>query len=74
MAWTESDLAQVQAAIVRLVAGEDVATATLNGQSVTYTKARLPELRALRSEMLREIEDGSAPSRVKLARCSDKGL
>ena len=75
MAWTEDDLKAVQDAITRLVKGEDVATATLNGQPVSYNKARLPELKALRAEMLLELSDNAADgSRVHLTKDGGKGL
>ncbi len=51
MAWTQTQLTELEAAIVALATGAQ--SYTVNGRSVT--RAALPELRSLRQEMRAEV-------------------
>lgn len=76
MAWSEADLTAVQTAIMALVNGQAVVSASFSGQTIAYTRADLDKLRSLRAEMLREVDDAdSTRSRIKLtANRTGKGL
>lgn len=55
MAYTSTDLAALDVAIGKLVAGDRVVRFSKGDQMVEYGQADLAELRALRSEMVAEI-------------------
>lgn len=67
MAWTQSELDQVRAAVVALAAGTRVVTVSYAGppaRSVTYGAANLAELRELLSEMERSVSTPTRHRRV----------
>jgi gpW len=74
MAYTEADLTSVQKAIQQLVEGKATVSASWNGRTMTYTRASLPELRSLRTEMMQELSDAAGNERFKLTMNGDKGL
>ena len=62
MAWTQSDVDALQAAIAQLAIGKRVVTVSHAGppaRSVTYAAAQLSELRELLTVMRREV--GGSP-------------
>jgi len=71
VAWTENDLTAVQTAIMELVNGKAVVSASFGGQTISYTRADLDKLRALRAEMMREVEDAS-PTRSRIRLTSNR--
>lgn len=62
MAWSQSDLDQVRAAVLALATGSRVVTISYAGppaRSVTYGIVDLAALRALLAEMTRELNTGA---------------
>lgn len=62
MAWTQSDVDALQAAIAQLAIGKRVVTVSYAGppaRSVTYAAAQLSELRELLTVMRREVGGAS---------------
>ncbi len=58
MAWTQSEVDQVRAAVVALATGSRKASVSYSGppsRPVSYVPAQLGELRALLSEMERQV-------------------
>lgn len=73
MAWTQSDLDQVKAAILALATGTRTVSISFTGppaRSQTFAVVQLGELRALQAEMQREL-GGGGTYRLAAAR---KGL
>jgi hypothetical protein len=65
MAWTQSELDQVRAAVLALATGARVVTVSYAGppaRSVTYGAAELQQLRDLLAEMERAV---SSPTRYR---------
>ena len=62
MAFSKSDLANVEQAIRDLVTGQRIVDVTIQGKQITYAQTKLPELKALRSNIAKEV--GSIPHRV----------
>ena len=56
MAFTSTDLTEIEAAIVALAKGERVVQVTLNGEEIQYNRTRLPELVALRDQIRGEVQ------------------
>lgn len=57
--WTAEDIEKLRAAIVRLASGEAVQTVSFNGppqRTVVYHAADLDKMRALLSEMTRDVQ------------------
>ena len=73
MAYTQSDLENVQAAIVALATGQRVAVVDIAGMSVQYALADLDKLRALCVEMERSLRSSAGRPSFYLTRTS-KGL
>lgn len=73
MAYTQSDLENVQAAIVALATGQRVVSVTIDGVAVHYGQADLDMLRALSVEMERSLRSSSGRPSFYLTRTS-KGL
>jgi hypothetical protein len=73
MAYTQSDLENVEAAIVALASGQRVVAVTIDGVTVQYGQADLDKLRALRVEIQRESRSSASRPSFYLTRTS-KGL
>ena len=56
MAFTATNLTDVEAAIIALAKGERVAVVNLDGEEIEYTRARLADLIALRDQIRGEIQ------------------
>ena len=55
MAWTQSDLTQLNEAIIALATGKRVVSVTVDGQTTQYAATDLDKLKTLRDEMQAEI-------------------
>lgn len=55
MAYTASDLTNVEAAIRLIIAGSRTVSLSMGDKSIAYTAANLNELRALRAEIAAEV-------------------
>lgn len=55
MSYTETDLSDVEAAILKLQKGERVASVTYDGKTIRYTDVQLNDLLALRDRMRSEL-------------------
>lgn len=73
MAYTQTDLNNVQAAILSLATGDRVASLTIGGKTVQYGQAQLADLRALRTEIENQLQSGAGRRRFILTQTS-KGL
>ena len=73
MAYTAADLTALNTAIASLAAGDRVVQFSKGDQMVEYGQAKLPELRALRAEMVAEINAAAGtPRHYRIA--TSKGL
>lgn len=59
MAYTSTDLANVEAAIRAIIAGTRTVSLSMGDKSITYTAVDLPALRALRGEIAAEVGIGA---------------
>jgi hypothetical protein len=73
MAYTQTDLDNVQAAILALAAGERVVRVSVGEMVVEYSQSRLSDLKALRSEIRAELNAASGRKPFFLTSTS-KGL
>ena len=73
MAYTQSDLESVQAAIVALATGQRVFSLTIDGVAIQYGQADLDKLRALSVEMERSLRSFTGRPSFYLT-TSSKGL
>ena len=73
MAYTQSDLDSVKAAIVALATGQRIVTVTIDGMTVQKALADLNDLRALRVGMERSLRASAGRPSFYLPRTS-KGL
>jgi len=74
MAYTQADLTKIESAIVALAAGErTVRVTTAGGKSIEYGQADLPQLRALRDSVKKELETTSTTTRY-IRTSTGKGL
>jgi hypothetical protein len=55
MAYTATDLANIEAAIRAIIAGTRTVSLTMGDKTISYTVVDLPELRALRDEIKAEV-------------------
>ena len=55
MAYSQTDLESVEAAILALAKGERIVTVSVAGNRVEYGQADLPQLRALRAEIRNDL-------------------
>lgn len=65
MAYSATDLANVQAAILALSTGTRVKRITINGQDTEYTEASLGDLRSLKKEIKADLADVAAKTRLR---------
>ena len=70
-AYTQDDLDAVNAAIRQIIEGKRRVSVSVAGRSVDYQSTDLDKLRALRSEIVREVNRGSNRSVLVKSR---KGL
>lgn len=73
MAYTQTDLDSVSAAITRLAGGARVAKCTYDGTTVEYAPSSLPDLLTLRSIMQADVARAAGKSRYAVVSTS-KGL
>lgn len=72
MAYTQTDLGNVEKAILELAGGERVVRLSIGGKDIEFSQARMSELKALRMDIAREIGQSARP-RFYLTR-TGKGL
>lgn len=63
MAFSSTDLASVESAIVSLAKGERVATVTIDGESTEYTQTTLGQLMSLRDRIKVDTDRAASISR-----------
>jgi hypothetical protein len=73
MAYTATDLANVQAALVDLARGKRVVSVTVGDKTISYGPAQIRDLKDLRDEIRGEVETTSTQKRFVLTR-TEKGL
>ncbi|MEI7638151.1 MAG: gpW family head-tail joining protein [Syntrophus sp. (in: bacteria)] len=73
MAFTSTDLTNVQTAIIALAMGARTVSLTMGDKSIAYGQAQLGELRALRDEIIAEVGSAGGRSQFVLAQ-TEKGL
>ena len=57
MAYTQTDLDNVERAIIALASGTRAIKFVIDGDVVSYNAVELPQLRALRNELVTEINE-----------------
>lgn len=62
MAYTQTDLTNVEKAIVDLATGKIAVKFVIDGNAVEYQRIELPQLRALRNEIAGEVEAANPDS------------
>jgi len=55
MAYTSTDLTNVETAIQAIIAGTRTVSLTMGDKTIEYTAVKLPELQALRTEIAMEV-------------------
>ncbi len=73
MAYTEENLADVQAAILALATGARVVSLSMAGRTITYGQAQLNELKALRDDIKSDVDSTAGRAKYVLT-STDKGL
>ena len=73
MAYTATDLQNIQTAILALARGTRVVSVSVNGKTISYSPAQINELRALRDEIKSEIATAANQKRYCVIR-TEKGL
>ena len=73
MAYNQTDLDNIQAAITALVTGQRRTSATIAGNRIDYAPVDLPQLRAMRAEIQAELNLAAGRSRFVLVSTS-KGV
>jgi len=73
MAFTNTDLTNVEAAIVALATGEREVSVSLGDKQIRYAEAEIDKLRTLRTEIKTELQAGAGRRRFLLTQTS-KGL
>ncbi len=73
MAFTSTDLTNVQTAIMALAMGTRTVSVSIGSKTVTFNVTQLSELRALREEIIAEVGNASGRSQFVLAQ-TEKGL
>lgn len=61
MAFTSTDLSNVEDAIIALATGQRAVQVVIGGKSITYSSAKLSELRRLRDLIRSELEASAGP-------------
>lgn len=74
MAYTSTDLTNVQAAIIALAEGKRVVSVSTNGKTIQYGAAQMKELQALRDAIQAEIGSATTGSRRFVLTATEKGL
>ena len=64
MAYTSTDLTNVNAAITRLISGDQVVEITRDGRTTKYTHASLGELESLRLKIQNEVNAPDTSSTI----------
>ncbi len=59
MAWTATDLTNIDNDIMALVIGRRTVSVSIGTKTITYSQAQLGELRAFRAEIVAEIGESS---------------
>jgi hypothetical protein len=65
MAYTSTDLLNIDTAISRLIAGDRIVRVTRDGRTVEYSQASLAELQAIRTTILNEINRAAQSTTVE---------
>lgn len=73
MAYIQTDLDNIQAAITALVTGKRRTSATIAGNRIDYAPVDLPQLRTMRAEIQAELNLAAGRSRFVLVSTS-KGV
>jgi hypothetical protein len=73
MAYSQADLENVQAALLKLATGKRVVSVTMEGKTIEYSRADLDKLESLRNNIASEINRISKKSSCMLVKTS-KGL
>jgi len=73
MAYSQTDLESVQAALLKLATGERVVSVTMEGKTIEYSRADLDKLESLRNNIVSEIKQSSNKPSCILTKTS-KGL
>jgi len=74
MAYTQDDLTQIEAAILRLQKGEHIVSVSYEGRSVTYAGPQLSDLMALRDRMKGELAQTNKTRTRQIRLTTSKGL
>ncbi len=73
MAYTDTDLTNIQTAIMALATGTRVVSLSIGGKTIQYGQAQLNELKALRDEIKSEVNSTAGRAQYVLT-STDKGL
>ena len=73
MAFTPTDLTNVQTAIMALAMGTRKVSVSIGNKTISYSQAQLGDLRALREEIVAEVGSAAGRSQFVLAQ-TEKGL
>ena len=73
MAFTSTDLTNVQTAIMALAMGTRTVSVSIGAKTITFSQAQLSELRALREEIVAEVGSTAGRAQFVLAQ-TEKGL
>ena len=74
MAYTQTDLVNVEAAIAAIVAGERVVSVTIDGETVQYQQTEITKLMAVRREIMAELQANTTNQRNIYFTQTGKGL
>jgi hypothetical protein len=73
MAYSQTDLESVQAALLKLATGQRVVSVSINGKTIEYSRVDLDKLESLRNKIVSEINRISKKPSCMLVKTS-KGL
>ncbi|MEI6315501.1 MAG: gpW family head-tail joining protein [Syntrophus sp. (in: bacteria)] len=73
MAFTPTDLTNVQTAIMALAMGTRTVSVSIGNKAISYSQAQLSDLRALREEIAAEVGSAAGRPQFVLAQ-TEKGL
>lgn len=74
MAYTSTDLTNVQAAVTALATGTRKVSVMINGKRIEYGQVQLSELTALRDQIQAEVSSAAERRRFVLTSSTSKGL